>query len=240
MIKRKTIFTIISLLLVAVLLSFYCCFSYIYSNNVFSALSIPNAYYSVLVKFHLVIDGIFSESFERDYNNGKFSIILTSKELEYKWNSMILDINDNMDNASSESFGYILKDINDDSVDELFLVRNDQSILAIFTIVDKTPCLLDAFWSKNKCVILDNYNIYTLTSSGAEDFEYATKKMNNKGDGLVVIKSFGCTDGNYFINENNKKKTIAYSEFETLLLLNPFKNSDSWHKLGDSWKPLKL
>ena len=141
---------------------------------------------------------------------------------------MIIDAKSELKENTPEDFGIILKDINNDNIDELFLVRNDHNILAIFTLIDNSPKLLDAFWSKYKAVMLDNIQIYTLNSSSANTFEYSIKKLNNDGDELIITKSFGCDNGTYYTQNFKQKETIEVCDFENIIFLNPFENSQDW------------
>ena len=191
---------------------------------------IPQAYIEVLQKYYMITNNRTLYSFEEKYNNGEFDIKPLTPELEYKWKAMIVDINNNHNNLSHNSFGYILKDINCDFVEELFLVRNDHTLLAVFTMLDNKPLLLDAFWSKNKGFILDTNEIYVLTTSGAQDFEYAIKKFNVSGTSFVTERSFGCKHGIFYQNANNQERIISVDEFESLVALHPLKNGTEWNE----------
>ena len=48
-------------------------------------------------------------------------------------------------NSSTAKFGYALKDLNNDGIDELVLLESKFYVLAVFTMVDNTPVLLDTY-----------------------------------------------------------------------------------------------
>ena len=47
-----------------------------------------------------------------------------------------------------EQFGYTIKDLNQDGIDELILRLNNHVVIAIFTMVNNQPVLLDYYWNR--------------------------------------------------------------------------------------------
>lgn len=187
--------------------------------------NVPNGYDQLLLDFGKTVERVLSESFEEEMNTGKF--VSPDKKFEYEWQAMLIDLTDGLNNPSLSSFGYILKDINKDNTPELFLVRDDYTILAVFTLNNEQPQLLGAFWSKNKAVMLDDNQIYILRSGGANYFEYSIWQMNANNQ-LLKNKCFGY-EGN-FIYESIDKDNIAISEarFKELLSTHPFIITEKW------------
>lgn len=187
---------------------------------------IPQPYVNVLEKYKTVTACVTQDIFEKKYNNGEFDLILGNDEQEYKWKAMIADLKV----SQHDEFGYILKDVNCDGTSELFLVRGDYSLLAIFTIFDNEPVLLDAFWSKNKGFMLDTDEIYVLTSGGAQDFEYAFKKISTSGNKLECAMSFGCRNGTFYKKTKEQSTIISSKDFESLLRMFPMINGKNWYE----------
>lgn len=189
-----------------------------------------NIYSSYLEKYNQTVsvlkftaNGLLSESFEADFNNGKFTA--PDDNFSYEWGAMLVDATEGLDKHDVSSFGYILKDINSDNIPELFFVREDYTVLAIFTLNESSPKLLGAFWSRNKVVILDSGDIYTLTNSGAAYFEYTIYTIKNNQ--LSVVKRFGM-NGDYYKTMNDEISVIGKSEFEEILEANPFSHGQKW------------
>lgn len=196
---------------------------------------IPNEYRTVIDDLKTIIDFRTSKSFEVEYNNGSFPEIggwfnyeTLSNHLGYAWSCMITEMPGYPEKHILDQYGYILKDINNDSISELFFVRKDYSIIAIFTLVDGNPQLVDAFWSRYKCVITDQNEVYTFGSSGADYFNYAIKMLNSKND-FTVIKEFGA-EGEYYEIFNNEREIVDKSRFDELYNKYPFENGVSWMK----------
>lgn len=219
---RKSYFLkiLIVVLSVSILFSLSAC------NKKESYKDVPQAYVEILQKYDMATSEMDPFSFEEKYNNGEFDITVENSDIGYTWRYMLADL----DNYPSDSFGYILKDINGDSVEELFLVGGDHTVLAIFTIIDNNPFLLDAFWSRYKGFILDTNEIYVLISDGAQYFEYTIKKLNDSGDSFETRISFGYDRGNYYKIIDNQNSEISQTEFKELLKSHPLKNGAKWNE----------
>ncbi|MBE6584956.1 MAG: hypothetical protein E7645_00345 [Ruminococcaceae bacterium] len=69
------------------------------------------------------------------------------------------------DPAGHLHFGYAIKDINRDGVDELFLLTKDMTIVAIFTLrADDRPVLLETFGNKHTGFVNDNGQLMVVDS----------------------------------------------------------------------------
>ena len=174
-------------------------------------------------------------AFLSDYENGK--ITQPDNADSFDWSSMLIEAFEPKD----LDYGYILKDINSDGIQELFWVRSDHSILAVFTICDNKPTVLDAYWPKHKCVILDTGELYICDTDGQNTF-YSIKTLNKMSCELNTLKSFcrisnvDFTNGTAHLNEtffeeiNGKKLEISLYEFEFQLENLPFSNGSDWLK----------
>lgn len=73
---------------------------------------------------------------------------------------------------SAEAFGYVKKDLNQDQIDELILMREDGYLLAIFSMHSGKPVLLDTFtpsrlcWLDEKGLLHINFKQYEYASNG--------------------------------------------------------------------------
>ena len=100
--------------------------------------------------------------------------------------------------------GYTIKDLNDDNVEELILRRSDDMVIAIFTIVDDVPKLVDCYWDRYSCWIDPDGLLHVHGSSGADRSTNAIYEISNVGE-LVLLWECG-TDG----YDENTFETIYY------------------------------
>lgn len=225
--------------------------------NTDALLSLPPAYEDTVLDYKKVIDFRLSDTFESDYNGGQ-SVPLNENltedlstesqnaadfngDIDYKWTNMLVEMTDGLDDPSRKSFGYILKDINGDDTPELFWVREDYTILAVFTIKDNNAKLLDAYWSRYKCVLTDSGELYTLGSNGVANNNYQVKQLAKNSVDMYLIQEFG-TDGIEYVHgvptgtiyyEVKEQQRIIVTEerYEELLSLYPFQNGNNWGQL---------
>ena len=208
-------------------------------------------YAEILEDYEKIVDFRLSDGFENDWNGGKdvglSSTLLAAKydefenrathgnTLDLKWNYMLADMTDGLNAAEKSSFGYILQDLNEDAVPELFWIRNDGVILAVFTIRNNEPILLDAFWPRYKCVITDNGELYTFSSGGTFYSSYDIRKLTSTGE-LTLITSFGLDGGTsesgvqYYEVVDGAKVAIEEMRFNSLLVEYPFVSGTKWSK----------
>lgn len=144
--------------------------------------------YRNIVSFRLLDD------FEYLWNYGEFielsepllnALTVSGSDLDYRWSNMIVEMP--TADSTQSSFGYILTDINDDNCPELFWVRDDHTVLAVFTVHDEQIVLLDAFWSRYVCVITDDGKLYTRSSGGADITDYELRDLSS--DGVLITLS---------------------------------------------------
>ncbi len=207
---------------------------------------IPGEYSETIKDYKKLVDFRLSEDFESGYNSGKFAEINEDLKadlnisnvnadnsyvsLQYKWDNMIADMFGNIEAPTVESFGYILKDLNGDGTRELIWVSSDYSVIfAVFTVRDGKPQLLDAFWSRYRCVVLDSGTLYTLGSGGADTFTYEKSEIDlSEETGLKAIKQFGSENGNYYETVDGDSVTIDKARFDELLSEYPFEFGETW------------
>ena len=103
-----------------------------------------------------------------------------------------------------DQYGYIIRDINGDQVDELIICAVDESqeasvgkdILCIFTVSDSQMKLLIEGWSRNSYFILDDGTIYQMASNGASNTIFATYAVTQTNDVICIDCYFMDTDTN--------------------------------------------
>ena len=65
--------------------------------------------------------------------------------------------------------GYALLDVNKDGSPELFILSEDYTIQAVYTLRGGNPVLIGAYWSRNRCAVDKDGVLYMNGSSGASD-----------------------------------------------------------------------
>lgn len=136
----------------------------------------PFLYVDLINDYKKILDFRLSDDFEEKYNNGTYlpdisdelKAAIASGNSEH-WANMLAELPTGEEAFSIDYYGYILYDMNNDGIDELFWVRKDYSIIAIFTIYNETLTLLDAFWSRHRATINQQGVLITQGSGGAAD-----------------------------------------------------------------------
>lgn len=207
-------------------------------------------YSDILTDYRNLIDFRLSDAFMTDWNNGnipRFSEQMESAlKDEYcerttyemsigeKWSNMIVEMTAGIDLPQKSNYGYFLADINEDSFPELFWVRSDQMLLAIFSVQNGRPVLLDACWHGYKCVLTDVGMLYTRADGGAGYITFGIRQLSEEIN-LLVVKEFGAEGGNaetgtlfYEITETGKV-SINEARFNQLIQDYPFAMSEFWY-----------
>ena len=209
-------------------------------------------YTEILEDYKKIVDSRLSDSFEYDWNSGKRialgNVLLNAKNdelderstygnsLDLKWSYMLVDMTDAIENPEKSSFGYFLKDLNDDSIPELFWVRSDGVVLAVFTIHNAQPVLLDAFWPRYKCVITSKDELYTFSSGGAFYNDYDIRILTSE-EKLSSIKTFGLAGEasesgvQYYEVVDGAKVSVGEARFNSLLEEYPFISGIKWNDI---------
>ena len=129
--------------------------------------------------------------------------------------------------AQQGAVGYTFKDLNGDGNPELIMLLQDYSVLAIYTISDGQPKLLDAYWPKRCCGIDGSGLIYVHTSVNGSLSFHSTYQVSTDGSELVLLDEFG-TDSDYNSSEiyyyqvvDGERRIINKAEYDDLLKVFP-------------------
>ena len=93
-----------------------------------------------------------------------------------------------------ERFGYTIQDLNNDGVDELILRLDDHQVIAIFSMVNDSPVLLDSYWNRNRCWIDPDGYLHVEGSSGADRSVTQIYRIADQTGELILLEEHG-TDG---------------------------------------------
>lgn len=121
-----------------------------------------------------------------------------------------------------DRFGYTIKDLNQDGVNELILRLDNHETIAIFTMVDKKPILLDYYWNRRNCWIDPDGYLHVSGSSGADKSVSQIYCISDKTSELILVEEGGTaghdeTSGNtlYYKLVNNEKVHITKEEYNS-------------------------
>lgn len=120
-----------------------------------------------------------------------YTIPLPNPELAYEWGCMFVELVLNVDSPTVSSFGYVLKDINGDGTDELFIVRNDNFIFALYTMRGDEANLVGAYWPRHSCYILNSDELLVRSSGGLSDNVCNVQTVDTNTGELITNRSFG-------------------------------------------------
>lgn len=176
-------------------------------------------YTQTLIDYQSVIEERLSDTFESDYNSGVDLLAKSPPNLElaYEWHSMIVEAVGGLHEPTISSFGYAFVDVNGDDVKEMLWIREDYVLLAIYTLYNGEPLLLDAFWPRHKAVFTDSGELYTRDSGGAQDYKYTARMLTTNGSALFPVATFGSENGVYYENIDGNKVTINKERFDDLV-----------------------
>ena len=142
---------------------------------------------------------------------------------EYEWESAIILALTTLRNSTSVP-GYAFCDLNKNENDEMLLLLDDYTVLAIFSFADGKPILLDNYWNRKKCTIDGDGTIQVYGSGGADTSSFSIFKISDNDKELVLLEEYG-TDGHdpetlhprYYKISNGNKTPITVLEYAAAL-----------------------
>lgn len=145
------------------------------------------------------------------------------KSKEYEWESAIIGAAASF-HLSTNVPGYAFCDLNKNGNDEMLLLLDDYTVLAIFSFADGKPILIDNYWNRKKCTVDGDGTIQVYGSSGADAFSFSIFEISNDDRELVLLEEYG-TDGhdpdtlaaNYYKILNGNKTPISELEYAAAL-----------------------
>ncbi len=187
-------------------------------NKIENIIAVPKGYMGLVNKLQKLVNARLSPAFESYWNGGHSKDFELSdkflgnpkREIEGDWSNMLIEMDSSYSNPSVEKFGYALSDLNKDGIDELLFMSEDGFIHAMFTLCDNQPVLLDAFWSRYSCVILENGDIFARGSGGAEILEGTVRSLDKETcDFKTLIKyNYDGWENVYTIETDGKEETV--------------------------------
>lgn len=145
------------------------------------------------------------------------------KSKEYEWESAIIGAVASF-HLSTNVPGYAFCDLNKNGNDEMLLLLDDYTVLAIFSFADGKPILLDNYWNRKKCTVDGDGTIQVYGSSGADASSFSIFKTSDNDKELLLLEEYG-TDGhdpdtlaaNYYKILNGNKTPISELEYAAAL-----------------------
>ena len=142
---------------------------------------------------------------------------------EYEWESAIIGAVASF-HLSTNVPGYAFRDLNENGNDEMLLLLDDYTVLAIFSFADGKPILLDNYWNRKKCTIDGDGTIQVYGSGGADTSSFSIFKISDNDKELVLLEEYG-TDGHdpetlhtlYYKILNGTKTPITALEYAAAL-----------------------
>ena len=148
-----------------------------------------DSYEDILVKLDEAVRSLFAKDFEDKLKEGAYPS--PTGELSDKWLDTLRDAKADFPNVDENAFGYKLIDINSDGISELFFMRSDDRVLAIFTMYEGKPCMVDCYNRSYIGVIRDTGEVYTMTVRDDGGYDYRIYTLNPSSGGLYSTVSFG-------------------------------------------------
>ncbi|MBQ7315928.1 MAG: hypothetical protein IJW90_02325 [Clostridia bacterium] len=146
-------------------------------------------------------------------------------------------------------FGYVIKDINGDGVEELCLLTKEFTIVALFTKHNGKPVLLEEFWNRKRGFVNENGRIIIVGSSGADMSSREVHRIDTATGRLVFEEAIGL-DGHtedlqaiYYHQIGDKKTYISEAEYSALQNQAPYMGigaEKSREILGAEYTPVSM
>ena len=142
---------------------------------------------------------------------------------EYEWESAIIVAVTTL-RLSTSVPGYAFCDLNKNGNDEMLLLLDDYTVLAVFSFADGKPILLDNYWNRKMCTIDGDGTIQVYGSGGADTSSFSIFKISDNDKELVLSEEYG-TDGHdpetlrprYYKISNGNKTPITALEYTAAL-----------------------
>ena len=154
---------------------------------------------------------------------------------EYEWWAAIIRAVSTF-HLSTNIPGYAFCDLNKNGNDEVVLLLDDYTVLAIFSFADGKPVLLDNYWNRKKCTIEQDGTIQVYGSSGADRSAVSIYEIAKNDKELVLLEEYG-TDGHdsdtlvthYYKVSSGNKTPITVLEYAAALSLYQYVESLAEH-----------
>ena len=177
-----------------------------------------DGYDPFLDEYRIFADSLINGDEEIFFNPSLFG--LSINDIRYRWDSMMVEITlwsyRDLPKAR-ETFGYALEDLNGNGSPELILLFNDYTVLAVFSMSNGSPQLLDAFWPRHRGAINDSGLICVSSSNGADDWYHSVYQIEQDDSELLLIFEYGhASDEGYYLVSNGEKRAISESDYERL------------------------
>ena len=151
-----------------------------------------------------------------------------SFDLAYHWDCMIIEANIWSYRGfpkTREAYGYALKDLNGNGSPELILLLEDFTVLAVFSMTDGKPNILDAFWPRYSCAITDQGELITHGSSAAAYWADCIWQVSQDDGELILIEEHGLNGmDNWYKVVDGEKQSIKQSDFDEFCNMYPSPN----------------
>ena len=142
---------------------------------------------------------------------------------EYEWESAMIVALTTL-RLSNNVSGYAFCDLNQNGNDEMILLLDDYTVLAIFSFADGNPILLDKYWNRKKCAINGDGTIQVCGNGGADTSSFSIFKISDNDKELVLSEEYG-TDGHdpdtlhpyYYKISDGTKTSITVLEYAAAL-----------------------
>lgn len=154
---------------------------------------------------------------------------------EYEWWAAIIRAVSTF-HLSTNIPGYAFCDLNKNGNDEMVLLVDDYTVLAIFSFADGKPVLLDNYWNRKKCTIEQDGTIQVYGSGGADRSSVSIYEVAKNDKKLVLLEEYG-TDGHdpdtlvthYYKVSSGNKTPITVLEYAAALSLYQYVESLAEH-----------
>ncbi len=152
-------------------------------------------------------------------------------ENEYTWLSSLIKSTRSLQPENSDiSHGYSIGDINRDGIDELLLLHEDYTLVAIFSLSDGKPVLLQNFLWLDREGVIDTEGMIHVFDHGSSSGVYKISENCNTLELAAKIEYEYNKDDHtysYFEYINGEKVSISHEQYYDYLLYSPMFQSQN-------------
>ncbi|MDY2609041.1 MAG: hypothetical protein SOV91_02195 [Eubacteriales bacterium] len=172
--------------------------------------------YTAYADIFITQDGSSADLVQKltDASGASEELQLAIGDKAYQWSCMLTELALHASNSLIRSdFLHEIRDIDHNGIQELLLYLTDGTLLATFTQKNGNALLLDAFWSRHRCLLREEL-FYFCNSNGADAIDYLTMRISASGTTLETVNGIRMDGTQFYRITGNETELIPQTEYQ--------------------------